>query len=194
MHRRFLPLQSYSTVRPRHVVDLSSIATRPSQDRPSRKDPKMPASSVPVPPATPSTGPRIPSLPTSSSPSPTMWEKIGTWVSDHKIVVYTVAGVAVVVSGAGVVYYLSDARTLKPAGQEKKRPSKKERRKAKQDRENEAGRGSDQPAARDTTRTPTVESDPLDDIPLIDETTVVGFSAEVRSKITTLLAADKTDD
>jgi mitochondrial import receptor subunit TOM70 len=35
----------------------------------------------------------------------TTWDRISTWVSEHKAVVYTIAGVAIVVTGAGVAYY-----------------------------------------------------------------------------------------
>lgn len=35
------------------------------------------------------------------------WDRISSWVSENKAVVYTIAGVAVVVTGAGVVYYLN---------------------------------------------------------------------------------------
>jgi mitochondrial import receptor subunit TOM70 len=59
------------------------------------------------------------------------WDRITTWASEHKAVVYTIAGVAVVVTGAGVVYYLSD--TKKQEGATGPRPSKKERRKAKKE-------------------------------------------------------------
>lgn len=38
--------------------------------------------------------------------SPGVWDRLTTWASDNKAVVYTVAGVAVVVTGAGVAYYL----------------------------------------------------------------------------------------
>lgn len=38
-----------------------------------------------------------------------VWDRLTTWVSENKAVVYTIAGVAVVVTGAGVVYYLNDA-------------------------------------------------------------------------------------
>ena len=34
-------------------------------------------------------------------------DRISTWVSENKAVVYTIAGVAVVVTGAGAVYYLN---------------------------------------------------------------------------------------
>ena len=36
-----------------------------------------------------------------------VWERITSWASENKVVVYTVAGVAVVITGAGVVYYLN---------------------------------------------------------------------------------------
>lgn len=80
---------------------------------------------------------------TSSLP---LWDRITTWASENKAVVYTIAGVAVVVSGAGVVYYLSDSRKASQdqGTDEKKKASKKERRKAKKDRE----RG--QPETRET--------------------------------------------
>lgn len=45
-------------------------------------------------------------VPASSS---SVWDKISTWASENKAVVYTIAGVAVVVTGAGVAYYLTDS-------------------------------------------------------------------------------------
>jgi hypothetical protein len=42
-----------------------------------------------------------------------LWDRLSNWVSENKAVVYTIAGVAVVVTGAGVVYYLSDS--VRPA-------------------------------------------------------------------------------
>ncbi len=77
---------------------------------------------------------------TSSSPSPSLsvWDRISTWASENKALVYTIAGVAVVVTGAGAVYYLSDSRREKDAPQaEEKRKSKKERRKEKKKAEEE---------------------------------------------------------
>src|SRR5215204_901905 len=35
-----------------------------------------------------------------------LWDRVSTWVSENKAVVYTIAGVAVVVTGAGAVYYI----------------------------------------------------------------------------------------
>src|SRR5262245_56470676 len=39
-----------------------------------------------------------------------VWDRIKTWVSENKATVYPVAGVVVVVTGAGVVYYLKKER------------------------------------------------------------------------------------
>lgn len=71
------------------------------------------------------------SLPSSSSAS--VWDRISKWAAENKALVYTIAGVAVVVTSAGVVYYLTDsgrATQGTPAPAEKKK-SKKERRKEK---------------------------------------------------------------
>lgn len=45
----------------------------------------------------------------SSTPPSTVWDRISSWASENKAVVYTIAGVAVVVTGAGVAYYLIDS-------------------------------------------------------------------------------------
>lgn len=87
--------------------------------------------------------PVVPSLPsstiqqhienTAASSSPSVWDRISSWASENKALVYTIAGVAVVVTSAGVVYYLSDTgRPTQVSGQSgEKRKSKKERRKEK---------------------------------------------------------------
>lgn len=75
-------------------------------------------------------------LPSQSSHS--VWDRISNWVSENKAVVYTIAGVAVVVTGAGVVYYLSDSKKAggasAPSAQKK---SKSQRRKEKKKAEEE---------------------------------------------------------
>lgn len=70
--------------------------------------------------------------------SPSIWNRISTWASENKAVVYTIAGVVVVVTGAGAVYYLSEP---KPPKSTQPRKSKKERRleKKKAEEEKQAG-------------------------------------------------------
>jgi import receptor subunit TOM70 len=75
----------------------------------------------------------------STSSSASIWDRISKWVSENKVLVYTIAGVAIVVTSAGVVYYLSDtSRPDLPAGQPtEKRKSKRERRREKKKAEEE---------------------------------------------------------
>ncbi|MCJ1343857.1 TOM (translocase of outer membrane) complex component [Peltigera leucophlebia] len=127
---------------------------------------------------------------TSSLP---LWDRISAWASENKAVVYTIAGVAVVISSAGVIYYLSESR--KADVEEKKRTSKREKRRNKKDK----GSEQDQPASRTVDEQPveqdtknkaaSVESDPLEDLPLIDELTVETFSEQQRKEYALKLKA-----
>lgn len=76
------------------------------------------------------------SLPPASSSS--VWDRVSKWVSENKALVYTIAGVAVVVTSAGVVYYLSDSNRSGQAPQSAdKKKSKNQRRKEKKKAEEE---------------------------------------------------------
>ena len=86
----------------------------------------MSTRSVPVPPP-------FQGIKTSVEPSSSTWDRVTTWASENKTVVYAIAGLAVVVTGAGAIYYFSDS-SKKQASTEK-RPSKKERRKAKKEKD-----------------------------------------------------------
>ncbi|KAF1811867.1 TPR-like protein [Eremomyces bilateralis CBS 781.70] len=57
----------------------------------------------------------IPLPPASSAPG--LWEKISSWASENKVVVYTLATVTVVATGAGI-YYISTADGKRPAPSE----------------------------------------------------------------------------
>lgn len=61
------------------------------------------SSSLPNPPP-PSQPVAIPLDGTSSA-----WDRISAWASENKAIVYTIAGMAVVVTGAGAVYYMNSA-------------------------------------------------------------------------------------
>ncbi|CRK38546.1 hypothetical protein BN1708_016641 [Verticillium longisporum] len=110
--------------------------------------------------------------------SSSVWDRISTWAFENKTVVYTIAGVAVVFTGAGVFYYLNS--DSKPKDNSPKL-SKKERRKRK-----EAERKAE---AEKTTSTETVEEkapakpvtvESADELPEITEASVATFTEEQR--------------
>lgn len=87
------------------------------------------AAPVPLPPVTQSE--QFEGVASSSAPS--FFERISTWASRNKATVYTIAGITLVATAAGIYYY-SDAQ--KSSGNEHsaaKRKSKKDRRKGKKD-------------------------------------------------------------
>ncbi|KAM0798939.1 hypothetical protein BDR22DRAFT_857202 [Usnea florida] len=130
----------------------------------------------------------------SDASSLPFWDRLSAWASENKVVVYTIAGVAVAISGAGVAYYLSDSRKgpKDAVVEDKKRLSKRERRKAKQENEKEKSAPEVEAAQEKSkeqtqAKPPTVESDPLEDIPLIDENNVETFSEQERKEYATKL-------
>ncbi|KAL5333369.1 hypothetical protein BJX70DRAFT_381260 [Aspergillus crustosus] len=117
------------------------------------------------------------SLPSSSTTS--VWDRISKWVSENKALVYTVAGVAVVVTSAGVVYYLSDSnRPEKSAGTSspEKKKSKNQRRKEKKKAEEEKKAQTSIP----DDKTAKATEAPSEDIPDVDEATVGQLDEETR--------------
>ncbi|RKU44431.1 TOM (translocase of outer membrane) complex component [Coniochaeta pulveracea] len=115
---------------------------------------------------------------------PSLWDRISTWVSENKAVVYTIVGVTVVVTTAGAVYYIKNNSEPKDTAP---RPSKKERRKKKQaEREAEAAAKASPTEQKTTTteakatETKSANVESADDLPEIDETTVATLSEEER--------------
>ncbi|KAI0473083.1 mitochondrial precursor protein [Xylariaceae sp. FL0804] len=106
-----------------------------------------------------------------------VWDRFTNWASENKALVYTVAGVAVVVTGAGVVYYLN--ADSKPDAPAQPRPSKKERRKKKAEERLAEATESSTATANEKPKPATVET-PQEEIPLIDEDTVEQYTPEQR--------------
>ncbi|EGS18265.1 mitochondrial import receptor subunit-like protein [Thermochaetoides thermophila DSM 1495] len=128
---------------------------------------------APAPPAGPLGSP---SAPVSADSS--LWDRISTWVSEHKAVVYTIAGVAVVITTAGAVYYIRSA----PDEQETTpRPSKKERRKRKQaEKEAEAEKSAKAAEAAPSAKAASIEA--ANELPEIDENTVQTLTESQRKE------------
>ncbi|KAL1963457.1 hypothetical protein VTN77DRAFT_8358 [Rasamsonia byssochlamydoides] len=122
----------------------------------------------------------------SSSSSTSVWDRISKWVSENKALVYTVAGVAVVVTSAGVVYYLSESsKPSQEAAPAEKRKSKKERRKEKKKAEEEKKAKEEKAAAEESKK----KAEESEELPEIDETTVASLSEETRKAYAAKLKA-----
>ncbi|DAA75611.1 TPA_exp: Uncharacterized protein A8136_1685 [Trichophyton benhamiae CBS 112371] len=139
--------------------------------------------------------PVVPSLPsstiqqhienTAASSSPSVWDRISSWASENKALVYTIAGVAVVVTSAGVVYYLSDTgRPTQVSGQSgEKRKSKKERRKEKKAEQEKKAATSEKSEPKAAT-----EQAP-EELPDVDESNVDSLPAQTRERYAGILKA-----
>jgi import receptor subunit TOM70 len=90
-----------------------------------------------------SPGPFPVEIPLSNVPeSSGLWERITTWASEHKGTVYAIAGVTLVVTAAGTMYYLNSDDTTGGSAPSNlsanKRKTKRDRKKAKERAEKEA--------------------------------------------------------
>jgi mitochondrial import receptor subunit TOM70 len=77
----------------------------------------------------------------SSSSSQSVLQRISDWTSDHKAVVYTIAGVTVVATAAGAYYYYSSPSAPKPAPTTSGKKKSKGKKKAKKDEEKQEAKG-----------------------------------------------------
>jgi import receptor subunit TOM70 len=96
-----------------------------------------------------SPGPFPVGVPAAQSSS--VWDRITNWASEHKGTVYAIAGVTLVVTAAGTIYYLSDSNkeAASPGGTPtNKRKSKRDRKKAKERAEKEAIKDESKPGRR----------------------------------------------
>ncbi|KAG6266954.1 TOM (translocase of outer membrane) complex component [Claviceps purpurea] len=110
------------------------------------------------------------------APSST-WDRLTSWVSENKAAVYTIAGVAVVVTGAGAVYYLNSDSKSKSESAPKL--SKKERRKRKE-AERKAAETKESSPIESNAKTAPVESE--EELPEVDEESVKNLTPEQREQ------------
>ena len=157
----------------------------------------------------PSTMPPGRSVPEfASTPSSSVWDRMTTWASENKAVVYTIAGIAVVVTGAGVAYYFTDSvcrmniylgvkcsliadghpQKVTTIGRDSPRKSSKKEKKGKtkkkeEDQKSDVEKGLAEPKPKP----PTVEI--AEELPDVDETTVGNLSEQERKDYAAKLKA-----
>ncbi|KAI9891516.1 MAG: TOM (translocase of outer membrane) complex component [Vezdaea aestivalis] len=116
------------------------------------------------------TPPSSTDLPSISAPAPSTWDRLSSWASENKVVVYTIGAVAVVATSAGVYFYLSGSD--RPADSGAKKRSKKERREAKKAAEQ---------AKKDEAQSKTATVQEEVSLPDVDEASVTELSAQERA-------------
>ena len=107
---------------------------------------------------------------------PSTWGRISSWASENKAVVYTVAGIAIVVTGAGVAYYLIDSESSRSSP---KKHNKKEKRRKREDAKKTVDGTKE--SLESQPKAPVAE--PTAELPEINEKTVENFSTEERKAI-----------
>ncbi|KAG9957118.1 hypothetical protein KCU61_g9324, partial [Aureobasidium melanogenum] len=122
-------------------------------------------------------------------PSSSVWDRITTWASEHKAAVYTIAGVTLVATGAGIYYYTSESAPTPQdleAAAEKKR-ARKENKKAKKNAQREQKSPSPETKSQEKPQPASVQSE--DDVPEVTESTVASLSDETKKDYAAKLKA-----
>jgi import receptor subunit TOM70 len=135
---------------------------------------------------------QAPLLPNSPGPFPveipieqgtsSLWDRLSNWASENKGVVYTIAGVTLVVGAGGAIYYFSsDSRQDGSATAGNKRKKQRDRKRAKErsDKPSASPEQASAPAteAKKASVTETTEAE----LPEVDENSVAALSDEVRN-------------
>ncbi|RDW91241.1 mitochondrial protein-like protein import receptor tom70 [Coleophoma crateriformis] len=122
-------------------------------------------------------------LPTSQS---SVWDRITTWASENKAVVYTIAGVAVVVTGAGVAYYLTDSKSSSADSKDTPKKASKSKRKKKDEKK---GADLEKGTAPQDTKPKAPAAETTEELPEVDESTVGNLSEQERKDYAAKLKA-----
>ena len=115
--------------------------------------------------------------PATSSPPGGVWDRLTKWASENKALVYTIAGTAVVVTSAGVVYYLAGPSRV-PSQPTEKRKSKKVRRQEKKKAEDEK-KAEKAPAEDSGLKAKKAAEEAPAELPEVDEESVEKLDDEV---------------
>ncbi|CAO2650003.1 Nn.00g012950.m01.CDS01 [Neocucurbitaria sp. VM-36] len=143
-------------------------------------------------------------LPNSPGPFPvqipvdqgtsSLWDRLSNWASENKGVVYTIAGITLVVGAGGAVYYFSntDSRTDESATESSanKRKRQRERKRAKE--RAEKGSAADKASTTETATEPkkaSVTATSENELPDVDENSVGTLSEEERKDYAAKLKA-----
>jgi import receptor subunit TOM70 len=136
-------------------------------------------------------GPFPVEIPPQVAQSSSLWDRITTWASEHKGTVYAIAGVTLVVTAAGTIYYLNDQNkeaSSPGTPSANKRKTKRDRKKAKERAEKEANKDDKETKPAEAKKA-TVSAASEDELPEVDETSVTALSEDQRKEYAAKLKA-----
>jgi import receptor subunit TOM70 len=111
-----------------------------------------------------------------------LWDRLSNWASENKGVVYTIAGVTLVVGAGGAIYYFSsDSRQDASTAAGNKRKKQRDRKRAKERAEKDPPAKDETPAATSEPKKASVAATIEDELPDVDEHSVAALSDEVRT-------------
>ncbi|KAF2030212.1 mitochondrial precursor protein [Setomelanomma holmii] len=119
-----------------------------------------------------------------------LWDRLSIWASENKGVVYTVAGVTLVVGAGGAIYYFSsDSRQDAGTTAGNKRKKQRDRKRAKERAEKDTVAKEEAPAATSEPEKASVAATTEDELPDVDENSVGALSDEERKEYAAKLKA-----
>jgi import receptor subunit TOM70 len=130
-----------------------------------------------------------PLLPNSPGPFPveipieqgsnSLWDRISIWASENKGVVYTIAGITLVVGAGGAVYYFSSDSRQNNTAASNKRKKQRDRKRAKERADNGPAKDNEKAASTSESKKTTVTAADEQELPDVDESSVGALSDEV---------------
>ncbi|KAI5301408.1 TOM (translocase of outer membrane) complex component, partial [Ascosphaera pollenicola] len=111
---------------------------------------------------------------------------LSDWAAKNKALVYSIAGVAVVITGAGAVYYLRNGGESSGGGAAGGQSAASKKKKSRSQRRKEKKKAED---TKKEEKTEEPKKDELEDIPEITEESVKSFDAQTRSSYAAKLKA-----
>ncbi|THW67171.1 hypothetical protein D6D20_00735 [Aureobasidium pullulans] len=122
-------------------------------------------------------------------PSSSLWDRITGWASEHKAAVYTIAGVTLVATGAGIYYYTSESaptpQDLEAAAEKKK--ARKENKKAKKTAQKEQKSPTPETKPQEKPQPASVQSE--DEVPEVTDSMVGSLSEDTKKDYAAKLKA-----
>lgn len=130
-------------------------------------------------------GPTVIDASSVANSTSSFWDRISTWASENKAAVYTIAGVTLVVTGAGAVYYFSGSSSAPNEAPSDKKKGRKTKKAGKKDLE----KGDTDRKVSPETKVPSATVETEEELPKLTEAVVASLSEQERKDLAAKLKA-----